>query len=87
MTETIKTNDARQGREGRPVLGVLQISLLLAAFVGVGLFFWMWVSDEQTGLDAGVTAPAGVTEPAAPSTGTAAPATPSEPASPAAPAN
>lgn len=47
MPEEIKPDEARQGREGRPVLYVLRISMILAVLVGVGIFTWVMLSGDN----------------------------------------
>ncbi|PWW02029.1 hypothetical protein DFR52_102694 [Hoeflea marina] len=48
MAEELKPDEARQGREGRPVLNVLSVSMILAVLVGVGIFTWFMLSGDSS---------------------------------------
>lgn len=70
MAEELKPDEARQGQEGRPVLYILRISMILAVLVGVGIFTWVMLSGDTTSFmtDDSVTSEDGATpQPAPPS--------------------
>lgn len=92
-TSRLSPEDARQGRKGVPVLGVLVTGLLLAAIAGAGIMAYFWLTPDRGGVEATIGGNAGSSPPVASSSaapGSAAPGSTVTPAQtgtdPAAPA-
>jgi len=64
MAEKINEKEAKQGREGKPVLKVLIAGLILALVAMGGYLFW--VGEETPTPDTSITDESVITDPASP---------------------